>query len=566
MTVSSTTNRKSFTGDAVTTSFGTSPVVFFNSSELVVQVVTTATGVATTLTENTHYTVTGGAGSTGTVSLAAGSSPYGAPSAAQTLVILRTLPLTQTDDFVNNDINDAEVVEDRFDKLTMMVQQLDEVDDRALKLSTAETASAALTELPFDRASKFLAFDASKNLIAAAGTTETPVSAFMATVLDDANAAAARATLGAVGAAAADVTGTFALSGDITPAQITATQNDYAIGTASVVRLSTDTARNLTGLAGGSDGRVVTLANIGAFPIVLNNEDAASAAANRFAFGTTHVLGPNRLIVLIYDSTSARWRILCIQRQTAVGQCRLTKSGANLLLSQMNGALLSFPDGSDAFVPSAGVALAATSLAIDTNFYIYATKSAGVVNALAASTTVPVQDANTGIYHKTGDATQTLVGMARTITGPAWVDTAAQRFVRSWFNDPGISARNSLASDTTTTSASLVELNSGRKAEFLLWAGEPFLITQSAHAKNNTNGTDSATATGIDGTAAASNMTTKFSTATATIDGKNDAGISAAADPVAEGYHYATLLAAVTAGTGTWFAGSGISVFTGGRK
>ena len=52
MTVSSTTNRKAFTGDAVTTSFGTSPVVFFETSELVVQAVVTATGVTTTLVEN----------------------------------------------------------------------------------------------------------------------------------------------------------------------------------------------------------------------------------------------------------------------------------------------------------------------------------------------------------------------------------------------------------------------------------------------------------------------------------------------------------------------------------
>ena len=40
MTVSSTTNRKSFTGDAVTTSFGTSPMVFFDTSDLKVYVVT----------------------------------------------------------------------------------------------------------------------------------------------------------------------------------------------------------------------------------------------------------------------------------------------------------------------------------------------------------------------------------------------------------------------------------------------------------------------------------------------------------------------------------------------
>lgn len=207
MSVTSTTNRKSYSGDAVTTSFATNPVVFFDSSDLVVSVISAA-GVETALTENTHYTVTGGDGSTGTVNLAGGSAPYGAPAVGVTLLILRVVALTQPVDFVQNDGSDAEVQETAYDRLTMMVQQLDEVDDRSLKVSSAEAGTAALTELPFDRAGKFLAFDASKNLIAAAGTTEVPVSAFMETVLDDATAADARTTLGAVG-----LTGDEAIAG-----------------------------------------------------------------------------------------------------------------------------------------------------------------------------------------------------------------------------------------------------------------------------------------------------------------------------------------------------------------
>lgn len=201
MSVTSTTNRKSYAGDAVTTSFATNPVVFFDSSDLAVSVVSAA-GVETALTENTHYTVTGGDGSTGTVNLAGGSAPYGAPAAGVTLLILRQLPLTQPVDLVQNDGSDAEVQERAYDRLTMMVQQLNEVDARAIKLPPVETGSTALTELPFDRASKFLAFDADKNPIASAGAVEgtVPVSAFMATVLDDTTDADARTTLGALGA------------------------------------------------------------------------------------------------------------------------------------------------------------------------------------------------------------------------------------------------------------------------------------------------------------------------------------------------------------------------------
>lgn len=203
MSVTSTTNRKSYAGDAVTTSFATNPVVFFDSSDLAVSVISAA-GVETALTENTHYTVTGGDGSTGTVNTAGGSAPYGAPAAGVTLLILRVVALTQPVDFVQNDGSDAEVQETAYDRLTMMVQQLNEVDSRAIKLPTGEAGSAAMTELPVDRASKFLAFDASKNLIASSGTVggTVPVSAFMETVLDDATAADARTTLGAAGSGA----------------------------------------------------------------------------------------------------------------------------------------------------------------------------------------------------------------------------------------------------------------------------------------------------------------------------------------------------------------------------
>ena len=163
MTVASTTNRKSFSGDAVTTSFGTSPVVFYESTDLVVQVYSSA-GVATTLTEGTHYSVSGGSstGAVGTVNLAGGSSPYGAPAVGTTLLIRRVLPVVQSADFVDNDINSAEVTETAFDKLTLIAQQIGEVNDRGLTIPAVETATDALTVLPFDRASKYLAFDANK--------------------------------------------------------------------------------------------------------------------------------------------------------------------------------------------------------------------------------------------------------------------------------------------------------------------------------------------------------------------------------------------------------------------
>ena len=101
-------------------------------------VVVTATGVSETLVLDTDYTVSGGDGSTGTVDLSGGSSPYGAPAATQTVVIVRDVALTQSSDFINNDTSDAEVVEDAFDRLTMIAQQLRaDLDRMAARLGRA---------------------------------------------------------------------------------------------------------------------------------------------------------------------------------------------------------------------------------------------------------------------------------------------------------------------------------------------------------------------------------------------------------------------------------------------
>lgn len=100
---------------------------------------------------------------------------------------------------------------------------------------------------------------------------------------------------------------------DITPTQITANQNNYNptnLATASVVRLSSDAARNITGLQGGSDGRMLILANVGSFDITFKNEDAASTAANRFKAIGDFILKPESALQISYDATASRWRFV----------------------------------------------------------------------------------------------------------------------------------------------------------------------------------------------------------------------------------------------------------------
>jgi hypothetical protein len=89
-------------------------------------------------------------------------------------------------------------------------------------------------------------------------------------------------------------------------------RNDQAIdASASVVRVLPTSAVTLTGLAGGSDGRVVILYNVATTStnVTLNDENSGSAATNRFILGANTVnLSPGQSISLIYDGTSSRWR------------------------------------------------------------------------------------------------------------------------------------------------------------------------------------------------------------------------------------------------------------------
>lgn len=197
MTVSSTTNRKTFAGDDATTSFGTSPIVFFDNSDIAVYVTDDATGDTTLLVENTDYTLTGGAGSTGTISLAGGSDPWGALETDTTLVIVRTLPLTQETDLVDNDINSAEVQETALDRLVMIAQQLYAKVSRAFVLADSDVSGAS-TELPTPEASKVLGWNSSADALqnySVADIDQSLVSSFGATLIDDADAGEARVTL-----------------------------------------------------------------------------------------------------------------------------------------------------------------------------------------------------------------------------------------------------------------------------------------------------------------------------------------------------------------------------------
>jgi hypothetical protein len=131
-------------------------------------------------------------------------------------------------------------------------------------------------------------------------------------------------------------------TGVTTPAQITANQNDYApasLATASVLRLSSDAVRRITGLdsTGLGAGPIRTLINVGSHPIILSDQDAASGTSNRFQLGGHDVvLAPDQAITLWLDvSGPNRWRPMgCVEQYTPTHGVTLADANATLTADQ----------------------------------------------------------------------------------------------------------------------------------------------------------------------------------------------------------------------------------------
>jgi hypothetical protein len=232
------------------------------------------------------------------------------------------------------------------------------------------------------------------------------------------------------------------------------------------------------------------------------------------------------------------------------GQCRLVKSGANLVLQRFGGLWLTINDTVYA-IPSAGVSLAATGLTPGTTYNIYAYMS-GATMTLEASTTAHATNSATGIEIKSGDATRTLVGMARPITGPAWSDVINQRFVISYFNRRPIQCQAGLGSTQTSTSATAAELATSLRNEFLTWGDQALMFATDGYVSNSGSGNTTNTRLALDGA-----LLESLSVVQSHAAGSFGPQASQASFTPSEGYHYVTIFVNVSAGTGSWYGAAG---------
>ena len=218
MTVSSTNTRNSYSGNGSTTVFAYTFKIF-DDDDITVIIRTDSTGAETTKTKTTHYSVSGvGVASGGNITFGS------APASGETVVLLRTTARTQTTDYTPNDPFPAATHEDALDKLTFMVQELEETVGRSLKVSkTNVIATSEFTTSAADRANKLLSFDGSGNLTVTEGKVDTVTASVSAVSAGGSPTASATytASSGALALAFGLVTGNTGATGNSAGLQMT---------------------------------------------------------------------------------------------------------------------------------------------------------------------------------------------------------------------------------------------------------------------------------------------------------------------------------------------------------
>jgi hypothetical protein len=143
---------------ATQTSFAV-PFEFFASADLNVYV----DGTLKSLT--THYTVSGGDGSTGTVTISVTGATGGS-----TVVITRDVALERTTDFPSSGPFQIGALNTELDRLTAIAADLDDKAGRALQLTDFDVAASLVLPTVDNRKGKTLAFNASSGAVEAGPT------------------------------------------------------------------------------------------------------------------------------------------------------------------------------------------------------------------------------------------------------------------------------------------------------------------------------------------------------------------------------------------------------------
>ena len=260
MTISTTASRISYNGNGVTTEFSF-PYRFLTNGDLVVLSVS-STGVETTKTLTTDYTLTGaGDDAGGSVTMLV------APASGTRLIIYRDTGITQETDYISGDPFPAETHERALDRLTMIAQEIGSDADRSIKVPVGDSSSLT-TVLPAaaNRLDKFIVFDSVTGETELSTVTQTQVASAVAAAYAAGSTADAvtflQAGTGAVSQSVQAVLRRFKFIGDFgtlgagNDAAIFQAALDDASGTHAVIMIPGNTTIQLGAGSVTSDGAV----------------------------------------------------------------------------------------------------------------------------------------------------------------------------------------------------------------------------------------------------------------------------------------------------------------------
>lgn len=428
-------------------------------------------GVETALVLGTDYTVTGAGTSTGgtIVSVSAVTLGY-------TWVFRRVRALTQDVDLRNQGAYFLETIEDMADKLTDIAQQHGETLGRALVAAVTDTLSSyelpALTGMEGYAlgvvSGPALGLVANNAVALAADLANTSVTTKGAGMVGyDSGTAYPVGTLGyALQSAAPSSYLTYAEDQAQTYRAFTAagTAPAFTLTPSPVVSaLAEPMGFEVKFAANGTTGsNTLNVSGLGA--VALKQYDSAGSLVDG-------VIKSGQIAKVRYNGTY--WVILNpLPAQAGQhGACIMVLSGASLVLKPWGGNGITI-NGVNYQIPSAGVSLAVTGMTAGTLYYIYAYMNSGTMT-LEKSVTAHATGTD-GVEIKSGDATRTLVGMARPVAGPAFSAAANCMLVRSWFNRTITERRpRSLqASEISRANGNYAEVGTTTRVEFLTWADE----------------------------------------------------------------------------------------------
>lgn len=310
MTVSRTDNKAKFNCNGSTYQFAFEFPV--QDDDDVVVVLIDSSGGETVLTKGTHYAIaesdsgwSGGGTVTTQTSGESGMENYSYAS-GYSILLYRSVPLTQLLDLYTGRNIDLQDLEDAFDKLQMQVIDLQRQLDRCIKVPDQDTSPTTLIANAASRANKFIAFDADGDAQASSGpvTGVTPTT-FAESLLGAADAEEARDLL-----ECADLLDTFTVV-TTTPYSCDGTEKTIIVNSGSAVTL------NLATLSAYGDGANLRIFNIGAGAVTVD------ASGTETIMGALTISLVQNMGVLLVARTASGWTAVGVPAALSISEAMI---------------------------------------------------------------------------------------------------------------------------------------------------------------------------------------------------------------------------------------------------